>query len=375
MTQEAQPLEPELVAAQPKADETLEPIDPVVLMKQVLRALAGVPWVALGAMGTGCGVALLVFYFRSIDFFPADIPAILSASILMAMLAVAFCVALAGSLLVPLWIYREAGLDDQTSTTRVSGFWSLQLLGVGSFILLIWYRFLLGCVPSTHYVFLFGAILASIGLVGWVVHEKKTSKPKHARWRRLLAAAGVCVLGVLPLLAVKSLLIPEQGVEGLHIGVAFAVWLLVIVGSSTWFSRIPLWGCALMLLFAAPLFLFSLPGLTGRPSALPTTVAELAGIRIKAPVELRVPSSTCKLIQSAVGSASTEKPLVCEEGDWGTVHAQVLSNLGDRWWIELKLAGTAPEVRGGAIRLTIPGEGVQTLHQIAAPASKAACST
>lgn len=78
-------------------------------------------------------------------------------------------------------------------------------------------------------------------------------------------------------------------------------------------------------------------------------------------IELRVPDGTCRLIQSAVSDLRPLKPIMCVTDAWGSVHAQVLSNLGDRWLVELKLMESATQDGQGALRVTIPAEGVQIM--------------
>lgn len=349
------------------AEKDGETIQPMELVKRLFEQMAAFPWVACGAIGTGFGVALLYFYFRSIDFIPADIPSLFGASLFVAMLAFALFVWVVASLIAPLWAYREADFDDPNGDGGVSGLWALQLLSAGAFLLFIGYRLWRDCKSSEEYVLIPGAILTLCGAVGWAVHEMKRTSHKHPLWKRQLRALGVCFFGVLPFIAFVSFLLPSKGSEWLHVGVFFGVWLLVVVGSSTFLHNIPLWGCALLVMVGAPIFMISITGLQGHSSALPTQIAQVAGIRSKNPDELRVPKSTCDLIQNALGSAQAVNPLICGEGAWGTAHAQVLSNLGDRWFIELSLAGAAAQGSNGVLRLSIPGDGVQKVRRIAAP--------
>lgn len=358
----------EAIAAQaPLAQQAdSESIQPMALLKRFFEQLGAIPWVAFGAISTGLGVALLYFYFESIDFVPADIPAILSASLFVALLAAAFYLYTVGSLLLPLWAYREAGLDDQTEIRRPSSLWALQVAGTGAFLLFIGYQMWRDCKPSAEYLAIPGTVLLLVGGIGWLWYDRKRAGHQYPWWRRQLSAMNVCFFGTFPFLALFSLLYPMQGAGWEHLGVLVAVWLLVVLGSSTLFLKIPLWGCVLLVMVVTPLFMVPIPGMLGRASHLPELVAEMAGIRAKQANELRVPAKTCELIQSALGAAMSVEPVTCNEGGgWGSVHAQVLSNLGDRWLIELPLAGTQPQGRNGAIRITIPGEGVHTVRQIA----------
>lgn len=353
-------------------------VEPMALLRRLVDLMGAIPWVTLGAIGTGCGLSLLYFYFRSIEFVPADIPAMLSASLFVGLLAAALCLYTTGSLLAPLWAYRDAGLDDQTDDRKPSSLWALQVMGVGAFLLFIGYRLWRDCKEHPEYVSIPGAAFLLIGGLAWAWYQNKPVQHRHPWWRRQLSAIGVCFFGVFPFFALFTVLYPLQGADWWHVGVFVVVWLVVVLATSLLFHKIPLWGCALLVMFVTPLFMVSLPGLQGRISYLPTVVAEMAGIRAKQVNELRVPESTCRLIQSALTSVAVAKPVSCnEDAVWGTVHAQVLSNLGERWLIEVQLDGPQPKGRNGAVRVTIPGEGVHTVRQMPAQSSEqaAGCRT
>lgn len=358
----------EVIEDQSSTGIDANPIQPTALLKRVVELMAAIPWVTLGAAGTGCGLSLLYFYFRSIDFVPADIPAMLSASLFVGLLAAALYLYTVGSLLVPLWAYREAGLDDQPNGNRPSSLWTLQVSGVGAFLLFVGFQLWRDCKPSPEYLLIPGALFILCGGLAWGRHQIKQTTHKHSFWKRQLSALGVCFFGVFPFLALFTLLFPSHGAGWWHLGVFVAVWLLVVLGTSLLFHKMPLWGCALLLMVVTPLFMVSLPGLQGRVSYLPTIVAEMAGVRAKQVSELRMPKSTCDLIRSALNASPTVKPVNCAEGaEWSTVHAMVLSNLGERWLIELQLDGPQPQGRNGVVRVTVPGDGIHTVRQIAPP--------
>lgn len=159
-----------------------KPIEPMMLLKRLVAFMGALPWVTLGAVGTGCGLALLYFYFRSIEFLPADIPAMLSASLFVGLLAAALCLYTAGSLLAPLWAYREAGLDDQTDINRPSSLWTLQLVGVGAFLLFVGYRLWRDCKNDPEFVLVPGAVFVLIGGLGWAWYQIKQTAHQHPWW-------------------------------------------------------------------------------------------------------------------------------------------------------------------------------------------------
>lgn len=352
----------------PLPEDKAAAIAPAELARRLNRLLNAIPWVSLGAIGTGLGIALLHFYFQSIDFVPADIAAILSASLFVALLAGALCLGVWVCLIFPLWTYRETGLHEPAEAWRVSGLWALQLLGAGAFLLFVGYRLWRYCMhEAALYGVVPGAALTLLGVVGWIFYERRRMPHTQSMILRCLSAAAVCFASMLPFFALWSFLMPNQGSNWFHIAVFFGVWLVAVAGSSTFLRTVPLWGCAIIVVACMPMLMISIPIFQGQASLLPTRVAELAGIRTKKVGELRVPRDTCLLVQSAVGPAKTSKPVSCEGGEWGTVHAQVLSNVGDRWLIELKLEGDMPQQKHSALRLTIPGEGVQTVLPVVVP--------
>ena len=169
--------------------------DPVELTRLLLQQLAAIPWVGLGAIGTGFGVALLVFYFRSIDFVPSDVPSVLGASVFVAMLAFAFYLWVLVSLVGPLWAYRATKLSPQqeahekaTHLVANLGLPALQFLGVGVFLLVVvgapaWVE----CRPYAGWMVGISMALVLLGGAGWIGSEWRTRGRRPAWWRRLPA--------------------------------------------------------------------------------------------------------------------------------------------------------------------------------------------
>lgn len=369
----------ETAIARSVPDEVAPPPDPVELARLLLQQLAAFPWVGFGAIGSGFGVALLAFYFRSIDFVPPDIPSVLGASVFVAMLAFALSVWVVVSLVGPLWMYREMGLPpvviaDGPAAPRAAalGLPALQLLGVGLFLLLwigvpAWRE----CRPYAGAIVWIGAALTLLGAAGWGWSEWKIQGMRPVWWKRLHRVLWVCVGGVLPVGALLALLWPGQGGDGWHLGLLAMLWLCVVMASA-FLGRFPVWACVLMATVSFPGVVMSLSVAMGKPSLFPTKVAEIAGIRSSNVIELRAPASTCLLLQSALGTARADKPLNCDGSEWGSAHAQVLSNLGARWLIEIPLAGDQPQGRNGALQLTVPAEGLHITRQTPAATSSAA---
>lgn len=362
-----------------ESSDVAPPIDPMETALLLLQQLAAVPWVGLGAIGTGVGVALLAFYFRSIDYMPAEIPSILGASVFVAMLAFAFCLWVVMSLVGPLWAFRTSGLSpdaeaDGQLLPRASAVAlpALQFLGVGLFFLLwlgvlAWWE----CRPYAGAMALIGICLVLVGAMAWVWSERAIKGMRAAWWKRLPHMLWVCFWSVLPVGALLMLLWPGQGGTWWQLALLVALWFGVVMASAL-LGRIPVWGCVLIATSLFPALAFSLPVLMGKPSMFPIKVAELAGIRSSKVIELRMPRSTCLLIASALGAAKAGKPVDCEGAEWGSAHAQVLSNLGSRWLIEVPLAGHYPSGGNGALWLTVPADGMHMTRQLPAAASGAA---
>lgn len=360
-------------------DDLGEPApDPKRLAGSLLRTLHDIPWVSLGAIGTGVGVALLYAYFRSIDFMPSDIPSILGASVFVALLALGFYLWVVLSLIGPVWAFRELGLPVASPQDRpASGFerWSLpalQVLGVGLLLLYIGVRSSLGCEAIAPWFLVLGLALALLGSAAWGLSERATAGHRAAWWRRLLPALGVCCAGILPFLGLLALLPSEGGTGWWSLVFVLLMWLLV-VGATRW-EGIPVWAYALGVTALLPAVMFSLPSLLGHSAHFPATVAQMAGIRAAKVDELRVPDSTCRLIQSALGKRAAVQGVHCDTDGWGTVHARVLSSFGPRWLIEVQTASPQqPPAPPERMRLTIPGEGVHLVRH-PAPTPRDACA-
>lgn len=357
----------------PPPATSADPIQPREFLKWVFEQLAMIPWVAFGAMGTGGGIALLYFYFASIDYVPADISSVLSASLLMALLAFAFYVWVVICLVAPLAAYRamdlhveDEGEEARTpKSTGVSGLWTLQLIGVGGLLLFISVPQAIRCVPYFEYLLIAGGVCTCAGAFGWWRNEIAKTVRRRAWKKRLGLALLVSTVGALPFIVLTQILLSHHSTDWPHLVALLVVWLTVVVVSA-FLDRIPVWGCALALTIFCPILMYSLPALLGFPAFFPTKIAQLSGIRAEKVAELRVPAGTCKLIESAVGAPKTARPVSCGGGaEWGTAHALVLSNLGERWLIELQLEGGEPGKTNGAVRVTIPGADVQIVRRIA----------
>jgi hypothetical protein len=350
------------------------------VFNRLCRLLKDAPWVGFGACLTAMGAAFLYFYFQSIDYLPADIPAILAASAAVAALALAFMVLMALSLIAPRWGFQSSGLFAfaETAESRV-GLWGLdwllvafQLIGPGVVLLVVAFRMWIDCNPVWVFPVLPGSVFFIAGLFVWIQKERLVRCTFQHRARRLWDALWVMWLCCLPFIALTWFLISHQGVGWLDLVMLLLVWLCMLFVNALLTRKLPVWVLASVAFMLLLLLLLSVPFFLGKPSLFPIRVAELSGIRDRTPGELRIPKDTCSLIQSGLAEGQTSAALKCDTGsEWGSVKAQVLSNLGDRWFIEVPLDAGDKAGGGGSLRITIPGEGVQTVRRIVPKAEPA----
>ncbi len=359
------------------ASTEVSPPEPWAPVRRSLQQMRDVPWAALGALATGSGVALLTVYFHAMGFVPADIPAILGASVFVAMAALALFAWVLMSLAAPLWAHQAGQLaitqDMANGRVDIAGFWglpSLQALGVGLFFLWLGGQSTLECLSSAGPLAGVGAVLAFSGALAWYWCESQVRVDRRTRLKRLLSAGGVCLVSVLPVSALLILFWPANGAGWGHVAVMAAAWV-IMVGAAAAVRHVPAWASALCITAIFPALAISLPLFLGSPLNFPNKVAELVGLRTARAVELRVPATTCRLIKSAHDAHFSPQTLLCEEGEWHPVQAQVLVNLGPRWLIELPLASGRDQAAGTGLRVTVPAEGIQIVQR---PASSPAAS-
>ena len=161
-------------------------------------------------------------------------------------------------------------------------------------------------------------------------------------------------------------MIARQDVEWWHLGLLLVVWLFVVGVNALVTRELPVWTLAFVALMLMPAFLGMIPFFLGKPTLFIERVAELAGIRGKEAEVFRVPKGTCSLFQSALPHDQKIEGLDCTgDGDWGSVKAQVLSSMGERWLLEVDLDPLSGEGVREKLRLSVPAEGIQIVRRIA----------
>jgi len=349
------------------------------MLNRVLAFLREFPWVAAGAICTGLGVLVLYVYFRSIEFLPPDLTSIIGAGLAIGLAALGYVIVVVLALMAPRWVYLESRLAATAVQDRFPGLLgkvnlvllSLQALGAGGFLGVLAYHLWADCSPVTAYLAVPASILLTVGTAGWVFVEFRNWHSAGEHLKRHASALQIAFFGTLPFFTLWLVLVPSGNVSWADVIVWFAVWGFFIVLLAWLPGDFSNGSTAFVIALLMPAVLISLPAVLGRPMAFPTEVAAKAGIRTPMIVELRVPGSACDLVRSAVTPAEANYSVECGgPGGWGSVRAQVLSNLGSRWWVELSpLKQDEPNPAVAVpIRLSIPAEGVQIVQKTGAVA-------
>jgi hypothetical protein len=337
------------------------------------RALAFVrdfPWVGLGVLSTCLGVLILYAYFRSMGHVPADFAILLGAGVGIAGVTFAYLLAVVLALIVPHAVFTQmeslkaapwspwSGPLKDTNNLLIGAQW----LSVGFLFSYSAWGLWRDCVPGLAYVLTPAVVLVVAG--GAIV--------AHAGWRRAVwrwtttwSFVQLLLLSSLPLLVLSNLLMPTGTTSEWDYLLWMLVWLALTFVLGTLPKEVPLWAVALVIPFLLPLALWLVPALRGNGDLFPQRVMEMAGIRTAKAVELKVPHATCELIAATArfgppGQAVTP----CGAGTpWVTVRAQVLSNLGARWWIEVQQVGNLAVDPTEVLRMSIPAEGAQLVQR------------
>lgn len=337
--------------------------------RRVFQSLNEIPWLSMTAIGTLLGVAILFWYFRSIDFFPSDFSVLIGLGVGAAASAFGVLCLLTLGLFAPAWFYRFylAEPNERASGTKrhftEAEMVGLQLGGIGLTFGVIAYPEWRDC--GTWFSF-YGA-LAVVMLLLWAIVFAKIAFTKRIRTTRIEASAtaagiaavsaGICLV-LLPLLQVLRS-------EYLYTdAILFTLWALVILANASAAVRLRFLEISIVGAFVV-IFLFILIPLTASQSNLfPQMTASFLGIREDASTELRVSTKTCQLIRSALPEGVTSKDVECGAEDWGKVKAQIFSKVGDLWLIEVAAERASDPTTVARYRITIPRSDVQVIRAV-----------
>lgn len=337
--------------------------------RRLFESLEEIPWLSLTAVGTLLGVLILFCYFQSIDHFPSDFSALISLGAATAVGAVGLTFLLALGLFLPAATYRDYASDDAANNTDTKRPFTaielicLQLGGVGITFALIAYAEYRDCGKLlTEY-----SVIAVCSLFFWLLTCLRivlSEGTRKQRTLRLNACAGIAVfsstlcLVFLPLLPVFSSGFLDSSVT------LVILWALAIIANASAAKNLPIPGLLVVGALIVGVLFIAMPLVTESASIFPKMVANLLGVRQERAQDLRVPDKTCRLIQSAMGSSVGSADLKCEAGDWGKAKAQILSNVGGQWMIELAVASVQEPSKTSKLRLTVPGADIQVVRLI-----------
>jgi hypothetical protein len=355
------------------ADQPADPLTIDHVARTGNRALAFVrefPWVGLGVLSTCLGVLILYAYFRGIGHVPTDFATLLGAGVGIAGVTFAYLLAVVLALIVPHAVFTKmeslkaapwrpwSGPLQDANNLLIGAQW----LSVGLLFSYSAWGLWRACVPGLAYVLIPAVVLVVAG--GAVVAHAGWHRPVW-RWTTTGSFVLLLLLSSLPLLVLSNLLMPTGTTSEWDYLLWMMVWLALTFVLGTLPKEVPLWAVALVIPFLLPLALWLVPALRGNGDLFPQRVMEMAGIRTAKAVELKMPQATCELIAATArfgppGQAVTP----CGAGTpWVTVRAQVLSNLGARWWIEVQQVGDLAFDPAEVLRMSIPAEGAQLVQR------------
>ncbi|MES2879250.1 MAG: hypothetical protein V4713_12580 [Pseudomonadota bacterium] len=328
-----------------------------VWMRRVFDSLREIPWLPLTAIGTLFGVLVLSLYFQSINYFPMDRSALFGLGIATAVCAFGLYGLLSIVVFAPAALYRQYRADDKVASSKsVRAFSTLELIGLqlGSVAML----FLLMAYPkyrdcdvlfSSYGVIAMALLLPFLGALTRIVLSKGTI---WQRLERVNVGIGVAVFGALFTPILSPLLSALKAESYYFLILFFSLWGLAILANAFLAERFPVIALVLVGALVIWILFIAAPALVGKAGMFPQMVATAMGIRQEKSQEFRVPSKTCLLIQSGLGATSNPN-VNCDSGDWSVIKVQVLSNVGDQWFVEIPMEATQ---RGPtpSLRMTIP---------------------
>lgn len=336
-----------------------------IVVRRLFASLNEVPWVSLTALSTLFGGAILFIYFRSIEHVPSDLSSLFGLGVTTSIVSLALVIGFALVLFSPTWIYQQ-GLSNSMVVHQKSRrfYMSVQLAGlqfgvVG--VLLIYIAIQISaCDEDPFWWFSSGALLSIWGLYSLVLVTTASVGWEKRLWSFWVAISIGCC-GVLPFVVLRpiqlTLASTGDGAFFVLIGMsAFVIALNAFVAPKFGGSA-----AAVLAVVLAMYLLVVLPLSGSNPVVFPTMVAQLLGVREVKPQELRIPKKTCELVLSALGPTRPSKDVNCSTREWGAVTANVLSNVGDRWVIQINTQSASAGAGESYLRLTIPNQDVQVI--------------
>lgn len=335
-------------------------------VRRLFETLREIPWVSLTAISTLSGVLILFLYFQSIGHFPSDFAALVSLGAATAICAIGVVAVLSLGLFAPAAVYSHYSSDELPLGHPISltqfQLVALQLGGVGGIFISIAYPLYRDCDVIFNHYGVIGIFLIGIGLVAWV----KLLIPKGSLGSyvaRSWAALSLIVLGLTPaLIAVplQELFIESEISSGI---IFFTFWVLAILANAAAGNKLRVAGAVLLGTLLVLLLYVAAPIATDRAGFFPTIVAKELGIRGERPSQILVSKNSCELIRLAQVSGGKKDSTLCSTEEWSELEAMILSNVGDRWLLEID-GKKLPNGDSQKFRLALPRNDIQVVNRI-----------
>lgn len=338
-------------------------------MRRLFESIKEIPWVSLAAFSTLLGGSVLFFYFRSIGYMPSDLSALVALGGVTALATFGVLVVQTLSIFAPAWIYQMHGVEQaalNAEASRPFKLWeliSLQCGGVAALFLWIAYAYYRDCEVVEWLTLTVGGVMLPFFLValGNIVTHKGT---RGARLNRLNTSWVIALFALLPFYVLYD-------IRGVFTGgwidpfyLVLICWGVLVIGNS-WLATSLKWqGVFLLTIYGMLVFFVVVSIAISGKSVFPTMVATTLGLRSDGPTELILPQETCKLVRDVMASEGGEPPLHCDESSSHRLRVQVLSNVGERWLIELDAKPEDQAEVRHQVRITIPATGVQRVRVV-----------
>lgn len=301
---------------------------------------------------------------------PSDFSALFTLGITTSIVSIFLLLGFAFVLFAPTWVYQH-GLSDsdpefkRVNRTRASfDLAGLQFGAIGIFFLSIAYDEKI-CNGSPTLWLAFGLVFVGWGICSLTRFTRIPTGYKKRMWSFVCALIiGLCgLVPIAALIPIQLVLIPDGEAAALAL---IGLFVFVILFNA-FVAPTPSGRTAGAFALAFTMYLLVvLPLIGSNPILFPTLVAQALGIRESAIQDLRLPKRTCQLILATIKYKSFDN-IRCQSDEWNEVKAQVLSNVGERWVIEIRQEGEAIDGEVVKLRITIPREGVQVVREIRSP--------
>jgi hypothetical protein len=343
--------------------------------QRLFRALAEIPWGSLTAIAIVSGAALQFAYYRSIQYAPTDFLAITSLAAATAAAALLMAVGIGMLIAFPSIATRiyeeEQGSENPlfTPTELVC----VQIAAAAFVVTYFGYENAADCQTEVgNWVF----ASAGIGFIGLIatIDQVLIAARGRAGMTRFGCLSFVGLMGFAPVLALLPLVRMIKGPWLDSSLFLFSMWLLLMIFNAWMTSTRAKAGGMLLAGGALAVVLYVLlPISLDKTEGSLAAVAKFMGVRSEGPVTLLLAEQGCKLVAAATKSHSTG----CSSSEPNAVEATVLSNIGSRWVLALRL-NTLASGKGVTsieeIHVTVPADGVQVVTRKTPTRPRAACA-